>query len=133
MPVTKALVIRSRHAMRLSGARFVLEAGRAPVPEHPEIVALSALLNRMRRELIAYRRESGQLGCDLSGWMIEPTKAGFEEATFEAHHLVPLAQLVEGTKTRLKDAALYANYHRLIHRAIAIEKKWLGIEETRKY
>ena len=88
---------------------------------------------KVRHELIAHRKKSGQLLCDLCRWTFESTIESFQEAAFEAHHLIPLAQLVEGSKTKLKDMALLcANCHRLIHRAIAIEKRWLGLEEARE-
>jgi 5-methylcytosine-specific restriction protein A len=59
-------------------------------------------------------------------------REGFDEAAFEAHHLLPLALLAEGRKTKLEDVALLcANCHRLIHRAIATEGRWLTLDEAR--
>ena len=49
---------------------------------------------------------------------------------FEAHHVLLLASGDE-RKTKLKDMALLcANCHRMLHRAISVEKRWIGIEEV---
>ncbi|MNW10501.1 HNH endonuclease [compost metagenome] len=54
-----------------------------------------------------------------------------QEAMFEAHHLVPLAETGE-RKTRLADLALLcACCHRLIHRAMVAKADWIGLVEAR--
>lgn len=53
------------------------------------------------------------------------------EAMFEAHHIKHLVATSE-RNTKLRDMALLcANCHRMIHRAIALEKCWLNIEEAK--
>ena len=53
------------------------------------------------------------------------------EAALEAHHLVPLTEAVKERKTKAKDLALLcASCHRLLHRAIALEKRWLSVAEA---
>lgn len=87
---------------------------------------------KVRQALIVQRKKAGALACDLCGWHSNGVADVFSEAAFEAHHLMPLALLVENRKTRLEDVALLcANCHRLIHRAIASEKRWLSLEEAR--
>lgn len=54
-----------------------------------------------------------------------------QEAMFEAHHLIPLAEAGE-RKIRLADLALLcACCHRLIHRAMVLKLGWVSIAEVR--
>jgi 5-methylcytosine-specific restriction enzyme A len=88
---------------------------------------------KVRQALIAHRKESGLLACDLCHWSCGSASSAFKDAAFEAHHLVPLALLIEGRKTKLGDVALLcANCHRLIHRAISLQKRWLTLEDARQ-
>ena len=85
----------------------------------------------LRKRLLATRRGIGQLTCDMCGNYSKSRITTFEDAAFEAHHLVPVAMVAE-RKTRLVDLALLcAGCHRLVHRAIAVEKRWLSIGEAR--
>jgi 5-methylcytosine-specific restriction enzyme A len=88
---------------------------------------------RVRNRLLAARRKRGILKCDLCGWRPTHPDNRFSDAYFEAHHLVPLA--CAGSRiTRLSEVALLcANCHRLIHRAIALEKRWVGLDEARTF
>jgi 5-methylcytosine-specific restriction enzyme A len=87
---------------------------------------------KVRQALIASRKKRGWLACDLCRWSYGQEPEAFCEAAFEAHHLLPLALLVEGRKTKLEDVALLcANCHRLIHRAISLEKRWLSLAAAR--
>jgi|SRR5579872_1941347 len=85
----------------------------------------------VRKRLLVSRRKSGNLACDLcSGQSItrDPT---FEDASFEAHHTLPLS-MATARMTRLADLSLLcANCHRLVHRAISSKKRWLSIDECR--
>lgn len=86
----------------------------------------------IRRRLLALRRKSGSLVCDMCGYRANSDNDKFEDAAFEAHHLLPMSMALE-RKTQLKDMALLcANCHRLLHRAIALNKRWLTISEARK-
>jgi len=87
---------------------------------------------RIRRRLLTARRKLGALTCDmcLSGTPCRDPK--LEDALFEAHHVVPISSSLE-RKTRLSDMALVcANCHRLLHRAISIGKRWLGVADGKK-
>lgn len=84
----------------------------------------------IRKKLLDSRKSKGQLACDMCE--LEPASKDqrFLDTIFEAHHIVPLAQ-AKSNVTRLKDMALLcANCHRLIHRAISLEKRWLSIPEA---
>ncbi|MGZ5483745.1 MAG: HNH endonuclease [Pyrinomonadaceae bacterium] len=51
------------------------------------------------------------------------------DATFEAHHVLPIA-MSAARVTRLSELALLcANCHRLLHRGIAERQRWLTIAE----
>jgi 5-methylcytosine-specific restriction protein A len=87
----------------------------------------------VRKQLIAKRRRLGRLQCDLCGGHAPTEAEDFEAACFEVHHLVGLAQLGSGRKTRLADVALlHAGCHRLSHAAIASTRKWLSLSEVRE-
>jgi 5-methylcytosine-specific restriction protein A len=87
---------------------------------------------KLRKLLLALRRRTRRLACDMCHGSPTCGDPRFEDAAFEAHHLLPVSMAME-RKTRLSDMALLcANCHRLLHRAISIEKRWLGIDEGRQ-
>lgn len=84
---------------------------------------------KLRERLLSSRQGSGKFFCEMCGTPPLPTNAALREAHFEVHHIVPLSSTSTRT-TRLSDLALLcANCHRLLHRAIAIEKRWLTVAE----
>lgn len=86
---------------------------------------------KLRKKLLEKRKKDQTLHCDVCGYRNQLGDVRFDDAGFEAHHLRPLADLGE-TATKLADVALLcATCHRLTHRAIAIEKRWLTLEEVR--
>lgn len=84
---------------------------------------------KLRKRLLSSRRGGGKLFCDMCHSPPLSTNAALQDAHFEAHHIVPLSST--GVRiTRLSDLALLcANCHRLLHRAIAVEKRWLTVAE----
>lgn len=85
---------------------------------------------KLRKLLLDQRRTAGSLCCDICRTAPASHEATLHEAIFEAHHIVPLAAGQE-RNTKVKDLALVcANCHRMIHRAIAQDKRWLTIEEA---
>jgi len=86
---------------------------------------------KIRKRLLEERKKAGQLACEMCGCRSAATNTQFAEAMFEAHHVLPLS-LGKERITRLKDMALLcANCHRMIHRAISIEKLWLSVAEAK--
>jgi 5-methylcytosine-specific restriction protein A len=84
---------------------------------------------RLRERLLKQRRHHGTLECEICGRLSPASEFG--DAIFEAHHLLPLATAKE-RETKLIDMALLcANCHRLVHRAIAREKRWLNIPQAK--
>jgi 5-methylcytosine-specific restriction protein A len=87
---------------------------------------------RLRDKLLAKRRRLGSLRCDICEEGSSIMDSQYEDAQFESHHIVPLGG---GGKvmTRVADLSLLcANCHRLLHRMIAIEKRWIDVNEARK-
>jgi 5-methylcytosine-specific restriction protein A len=86
----------------------------------------------VRRWLLASRRRSGRLACDLCCGHSRSTDPTFEDASFEAHHTRPISMTMARI-TRLADLSLLcANCHRLVHRAISAKKRWLSIDECQE-
>jgi 5-methylcytosine-specific restriction protein A len=84
----------------------------------------------LRQRLLAARRRKGPLRCEMCS--IGPYSSELEDAIFEAHHILSLSSSGERV-TRLKDMALLcANCHRLLHRAITMQKRWLSVDEARE-
>jgi 5-methylcytosine-specific restriction protein A len=87
---------------------------------------------KIRKSLLASRGKAGGLFCEMCHSASRAIAPGFEEASFEVHHLVPVSVAKE-RKTKLTDCALLcATCHRLLHRAIALSKRWLNISEAGK-
>jgi 5-methylcytosine-specific restriction protein A len=86
---------------------------------------------RLRDRLLASRRSSAKLFCEMCGTPPLSANPLVQEAQFEAHHVIPLSNTGART-TRVSELALLcANCHRLLHRAIVLEKRWLSIAEGR--
>ena len=85
----------------------------------------------LRPQLIEARRTAGGLACEVCGSTGPAGSDALAEAIFEAHHIIPLSAASE-RKTRLTDMALLcANCHKLIHRLIASEKRWIKPDEAK--
>ena len=84
---------------------------------------------QLRKALLASRHATDSMRCDLCGWR-PPTIDGYEDAALEGHHVLPLAMAVLPQRTRVQDMALLcANCHRLTHRAISKQKRWLTLSD----
>jgi 5-methylcytosine-specific restriction protein A len=85
----------------------------------------------LRKKLLAARHKVGPLSCDACDSGPKVVYADLIEAGFEAHHTEPLATAGRRT-TRVSDLALLcATCHRLIHRAMHLRRRWVGVEELR--
>lgn len=71
----------------------------------------------VQRKKTSVREANGALLCEVCGFDFEATYGELGRGFAECHHLVPLANLKPGSRTRLADLAiLCANCHRMIHR-----------------
>jgi 5-methylcytosine-specific restriction protein A len=85
----------------------------------------------VRKRLLASRRRLGRLACDLCRGHSLSGDPTFEDASFEAHHTIPISTTLARTTRIAELALLCANCHRLVHRAISFKKRWLSIDECR--
>jgi len=84
---------------------------------------------KLRRLLLASRAKAGKLECEGCGWTGGSMDVQLASSGFEAHHLAPLSEAGESL-TKLKDVALLcATCHRITHRWIVLNAKWLAREE----
>lgn len=87
---------------------------------------------KVRRMLLKARRKAGRPICEMCLSTCMSTDKRLEDAMFEAHHLIPISSAMT-RKTSLQDLALLcANCHSILHRAISVERRWLGVSEGRK-
>lgn len=118
----------------------IVIAGADPLPdveqELPEGRLLTALHVRrernpkVRKLLLDARRPSG-FRCEICDLSRPDLEVSLQEAIFEAHHLIPLAEAGE-RKTKQEDLALLcACCHRLIHRAMVLRCAWVSIADAR--
>jgi 5-methylcytosine-specific restriction enzyme A len=135
----KQVASRIRQAIELSDALSSEQDNDDDQVEFAEGGVFTAIHRRrernrnIRKRLIAARKKKGQLQCEMCQSLPWARNVTLEAASFEAHHVVPVAAALE-RKTRLSDMALLcANCHRLLHRAISLEGRWLDIYEARQY
>ncbi len=104
--------------------------------ELPEGRLLTALhIRRERnpkvRKMLLDDRRPGGFRCEICAIARPNLETSMQEAMFEAHHLVPLAEAGE-RKTKLNDLALLcASCHRLLHRAMVLRSCWVSVAEAR--
>jgi 5-methylcytosine-specific restriction enzyme A len=86
----------------------------------------------VRKALLKARKRNGPLSCDLCDQRPLSLLAELEDAMFEAHHLLPISSALE-RKTQMRDMSLVcANCHRLVHRLISLQGRWLNLAECRE-
>ncbi|MFA4950047.1 HNH endonuclease [Brevundimonas sp.] len=114
----------------------------APSPDEAEDVEFyeGRLLTQkhMRRErspglrkALLKKLEGVGLECQMCGDTHSNLPPEFRAAAFEAHHVVPIASVGAGV-TKLSDVALLcAVCHRVLHRMISLQRRWIGVEEAR--
>jgi len=70
----------------------------------------------------------GKLACEACEFEFSRRYGDWGKGYIECHHVIPVSQLIPGTKTKLKDIALLcSNCHRMIHR----RRPWLGFSELK--
>ncbi len=84
---------------------------------------------RARKKVLENRLKAGTLRCDCCDGVPRARNLDLALAGFEIHHTLPLA--TTGLKqTRISGLALLSNVrHRLIHRAMKLEAKWIGVAD----
>jgi len=85
----------------------------------------------LRKKLIENRKAKGELRCEVCSIYATSSDPQLAEAIFEAHHVIPLSE-GQQRSTKLSDMALVcACCHRQIHKAIALNGRWLSIKEAK--
>lgn len=76
-----------------------------------------------------------QLKCEVCDHQAPATlNRELQESNFEAHHTIPLAAAEGQRATRLRDMALLCVCcHRLIHKKMSIDRRWISVEECRAF
>lgn len=88
--------------------------------------------NKSLRKKFLKRYRDGELCCEVCGMNRADLGRDIQEALFEVHHIVPLADLDGSTSTKLSDLALVcATCHRAVHKLMNLENRGVGIVETR--
>ncbi|MBL6934292.1 MAG: HNH endonuclease [Alphaproteobacteria bacterium] len=73
-------------------------------------------------------KEKGKLTCEACGFDFETTYGERGKGFIECHHLKPVHELAEGSRTKLEDLALLcSNCHRMVHS----QKPWLTVEKLK--
>lgn len=86
---------------------------------------------RLRKRLLFNLRHEA-LKCEMCDHSRPKLERDFQESLYEAHHRIPLAKAEGQRSTRVADMALLcACCHRLIHKLIAHEKRWVSVAEAR--
>lgn len=106
------------------------------IEEAPEgrLLTRTHVFRERSPRLVAAKVESalkahGKLECEVCKFDYSRKYGAHGAGYIECHHTLPLATLLPGTKTKLKDLALVcSNCHRMLHR----KKKWLSIEDLQK-
>lgn len=85
----------------------------------------------LRKKLIGKLLKNNECHCELCKVKPQGGLGDLALRMFECHHVIPVSEAVRGN-TKLSDLSLLcANCHRLIHAAIAKEKRWLRIDEAK--
>ncbi len=87
-------------------------------------------MSRERNQSLVKRKKaaSSDLSCEVCGFNFDNVYGKTGEGYIECRHVVPLAELEPGAKTRLKDLALVcANCDRVLHR----QRPWPPIDQLR--
>lgn len=87
------------------------------------------------RELVARAKQrfkeqhGGRLFCQVCDFDFGARYGPLGEDYIEAHHIVPVSELTDGSMTRIEDLAMVcANCHRMLHR----KRPWLKMNELRQ-
>lgn len=119
-------------AIAIVGSQAIPEVEQE-LPEGRLLTALHIRRERnpkVRKMLLDARRPHG-LRCEVCDLTRPSLEISMQEAMFEAHHLVPLAEVGE-RKTKLSDLSLLcASCHRLIHRAMILRSRPVNVDEAR--
>lgn len=74
-------------------------------------------------------KNNGKLFCEICKFDYKEKYGELGEDYIEGHHVIPVSELEEGSKTKVEDIILVcANCHRMLHR----KKPWLSKEQLKE-
>ncbi|MBY5516208.1 HNH endonuclease [Rhizobium leguminosarum] len=90
---------------------YMVEEGAAQLRTHLRRERSKSLVDRFKLELTSF-------ACSVCGFDFFETYGDLGLGFIEAHHKLPISQLLPGAKTRLEDLApVCSNCHRMLHRS----------------
>jgi 5-methylcytosine-specific restriction protein A len=96
------------------------EGNRKKLSEHYRTERSATLVRKKKEQLL---RRTGRLACEICGFDFATIYGKRLEGFIEAHHLVPLGELKERSRSTLSDLILVcANCHRALHHKISVKK-----------
>jgi len=88
----------------------------------------------IRKRLLEVLHESEDVRCSICSQTYENHHVELRDSAFEVHHIIPVSEYEGAHTTRLSEVTLLcAVCHRIIHRLISREKKWISIDEAQKF
>lgn len=85
---------------------------------------------RLRRRLLD-KCGDGDLECEICKFTPPSLPRVLRESFFEAHHIIPLAEVAGRTSTKVRDMVLMcAGCHRFVHKLISEKKRWVSVQEA---
>ncbi|MCR4524125.1 HNH endonuclease [Bosea sp. 47.2.35] len=77
-----------------------------------------------------FKKKHGRLFCEACGFSFGNVYGGIGDDFIEMHHLIPVSELSEGSKTKLSDVVLVcSNCHRMLHR----HRPWITSVDKLKF
>lgn len=109
------------------------DGGDTEFPEGKEYEAKHKARERNKKLVIEakarFKAKYGKLFCEACSFDFKTAYGRIGEGFIEAHHTIPVSELLSGAKTRISDLALVcSNCHRILHR----RRPWLTIPALRK-
>jgi predicted HNH restriction endonuclease len=121
----KANVLNLPHANLKRDEIVEAEEGRILTRAHLVRERSRTLVDAKKQEAL---KATGRLACEVCGFDFEAIYGERGGGFIEAHHVLPLHQLLPGAKTKLADLGLLcANCHRMVHS----RRPWLTIDQLR--
>ena len=100
--------------------------GRAAFVTHRKRERNPALIRAAKANAL---KKFGRLFCHACGFDFGKVYGRFGEGFIEAHHSIPVSQLIDNSVSRVEDIALVcSNCHRILHR----RRPWLEIEQLKE-
>lgn len=104
--------------------------------DFPEGRILYSVHRRRERNNALVRRKKAEavlaisLSCEICGFDFRETYGEIGRGFIECHHMLPISEMIEGSKTRLEDLILVcSNCHRMLHR----KRPWVTADELRSF